>query len=129
MNRKGPGSDSTSCANGCSTGLRRIGESVECSTRPDRICLCAAHDCHRFYADTTKNNSMRYCPDRGCANRERVRRHRRRNGWLSRAETEITTPAGRAIGKSTRGDHLDLGNPRTRRFPTQPRALQQPAAA
>lgn len=34
-----------------------------------------ARDCHRFYADTTKNNSMRGCPDR-----ERVRRHRLRNG-------------------------------------------------
>ncbi|MFF2554767.1 CGNR zinc finger domain-containing protein [Nocardia sp. NPDC058058] len=47
---------------------------------PDRIRLCSARDCHRYYADTTKNNSMRYCPDRGCANRERVRRHRQRNG-------------------------------------------------
>ncbi|GAB2639563.1 CGNR zinc finger domain-containing protein [Gordonia jinhuaensis] len=44
----------------------------------ERIRRCAARDCHRYFTDTTKNASSRFCPARGCANRERVRRHRER---------------------------------------------------
>ncbi|MGP5218198.1 CGNR zinc finger domain-containing protein [Arthrobacter rhombi] len=44
---------------------------------PRRLRSCAASDCSRYFADRTRNASARFCPQRGCANRTRVRRHRR----------------------------------------------------
>lgn len=49
----------------------------------ERIRQCAASDCRRYFTDRTKNASARFCPTRGCANRERVRRHRLRNAQKS----------------------------------------------
>lgn len=43
---------------------------------PARLRRCAASDCSRYFADRTRNASARFCPQRGCANRTRVRRHR-----------------------------------------------------
>jgi predicted RNA-binding Zn ribbon-like protein len=42
-----------------------------------RLGRCAAEDCDRVYADTSRNGRQRYCSP-GCANRDAVRRHRAR---------------------------------------------------
>jgi predicted RNA-binding Zn ribbon-like protein len=41
-----------------------------------RLGRCRADDCHRMYADVTRNGRQRYCSTT-CANRDAVRRHRR----------------------------------------------------
>ena len=40
-----------------------------------RLGRCAAEDCDRVYADTSRNGRQRYCSP-ACANRDAVRRHR-----------------------------------------------------
>lgn len=42
-----------------------------------RLGRCAAEDCDRVFADTSRNGRQRYCSP-GCANRDGVRRHRAR---------------------------------------------------
>lgn len=41
----------------------------------DRLGVCAAEDCARAYADTSRNGRQRFCSP-ACANRAAVRRHR-----------------------------------------------------
>ncbi|AXE38479.1 CGNR zinc finger domain-containing protein [Acidipropionibacterium virtanenii] len=43
----------------------------------DRLGRCAAIDCDRIFADTSRNGRQRYCSTR-CNNRSAVRRHRAR---------------------------------------------------
>ncbi|MGY4721128.1 CGNR zinc finger domain-containing protein [Naumannella huperziae] len=43
----------------------------------DRLGRCAAPDCRRAYADTSRNGTQRFCCQR-CGTREAVRRHRAR---------------------------------------------------
>ena len=53
------------------TALHLVGRGM------DRLGRCAAADCGRVYADTSRGGRQRYCSPR-CANRDAVRRHRAR---------------------------------------------------
>ncbi|MEV5598103.1 CGNR zinc finger domain-containing protein [Streptomyces sp. NPDC052496] len=44
-----------------------------------RLRRCAVPECTTIFADTSRTGRQRYCTQR-CANRDAVRRHRRRNG-------------------------------------------------
>ncbi len=59
--------------------LITVGTALHLATRGmTRLGRCAAHDCARAYADTTRNGLQRYCSPR-CTNRDAVRRHRIRH--------------------------------------------------
>jgi predicted RNA-binding Zn ribbon-like protein len=45
-----------------------------------RIRECASDTCGWFFLDTTKNRSRRWCDMKGCGNRDKVRRYRRKAG-------------------------------------------------
>jgi len=53
------------------TALHLVGRGV------GRLGRCAADDCDRIYADTSRGGIQRYCAP-ACANRDAVRRHRAR---------------------------------------------------
>jgi len=50
------------------------------SPRLGRIRACAAASCGWWFVDDTKNRSRRWCDMKICGNREKVRRHRHRQG-------------------------------------------------
>lgn len=53
-----------------------VGTALHLTTRGmDRLARCAAVDCVRIFADTSRNGRQRYCSTR-CNNRAAVRRHR-----------------------------------------------------
>ncbi len=47
--------------------------------RPDRLKYCPNEGCKWLFYDRTKGNTRRWCNDRTCGNRDRVRRARDRN--------------------------------------------------
>jgi len=47
--------------------------------RPDRLKYCPNEGCKWIFFDQTKANTRRWCNDRTCGNRERVRRARAKN--------------------------------------------------
>jgi predicted RNA-binding Zn ribbon-like protein len=47
---------------------------------PERVKICANDGCRWAYYDVTKGNMRRWCNDRTCGNRDRVRRARTRAG-------------------------------------------------
>jgi predicted RNA-binding Zn ribbon-like protein len=47
--------------------------------RPDRLKYCPNEGCKWLFYDRTKGNTRRWCNDRTCGNRDRVRRARERN--------------------------------------------------
>jgi predicted RNA-binding Zn ribbon-like protein len=47
--------------------------------RPDRLKYCPNEGCKWIFYDQTKGNTRRWCNDRACGNRDRVRRARSRN--------------------------------------------------
>ena len=46
----------------------------------DRLTECASDTCGWFFLDTTKNRSRRWCDMKGCGNRDKVRRYRKKGG-------------------------------------------------
>lgn len=51
---------------------------------PDRIKVCGNSGCRWAFYDSTKGNIRRWCNDRRCGNRDRVRRSRSRSNKLSK---------------------------------------------
>ena len=51
---------------------------------PNRIKVCANSGCRWAFYDATKGNIRRWCNDKRCGNRDRVRRARARQGRISR---------------------------------------------
>ncbi len=49
--------------------------------RIKRVKRCAATDCLRFFLDTTKNRSRRWCAMEECGARAKMRRYRAMTGW------------------------------------------------
>ena len=47
--------------------------------RPDRLKYCPNEGCKWIFYDQTKGNTRRWCNDRACGNRDRVRRARERS--------------------------------------------------
>ncbi|MDP9338158.1 MAG: CGNR zinc finger domain-containing protein [Acidobacteriota bacterium] len=47
--------------------------------RPDRLKYCLNEGCKWIFYDKTKGNTRRWCNDKTCGNRDRVRRARERN--------------------------------------------------
>ena len=45
-----------------------------------RLRECASDTCGWLFLDTTKNHSRRWCDMKGCGNRDKVRRYRRKTG-------------------------------------------------
>lgn len=52
--------------------------------RPDRLKYCPNEGCKWIFYDRTKANTRRWCNDRTCGNRDRVRRSRDRNKKTAR---------------------------------------------
>ena len=46
----------------------------------ERLTECASDTCGWFFLDTTKNRSRRWCDMKGCGNRDKVRRYRKKAG-------------------------------------------------
>lgn len=60
------------------TAMFSVGTALHLTERGiDRLARCAADDCTRIFADTTRNGRKAYCSPR-CNNRSAVRRHRAR---------------------------------------------------
>ena len=60
------------------TAMFSVGTALHLTERGiDRLARCAADDCERVFADTTRNGRKAYCSPR-CNNRSAVRRHRAR---------------------------------------------------
>jgi predicted RNA-binding Zn ribbon-like protein len=57
--------------------------------RPDRLKYCPNEGCRWIFYDRTKGNTRRWCSDRVCGNRDRVRRARER-GKKNRRKSKIT---------------------------------------
>jgi predicted RNA-binding Zn ribbon-like protein len=55
--------------------------------RPDRLKYCPNEGCKWIFYDRTKANTRRWCNDRTCGNRDRVRRARQR-GRKARTQTK-----------------------------------------
>lgn len=63
---------------GLLTAMFSVGTALHLTSRGiDRLARCAAYDCDRVFADTTRNGRKTYCSPR-CNNRSAVRRHRTR---------------------------------------------------
>jgi len=58
--------------------------------RPDRLKYCPNEGCKWLFYDRTKANTRRWCNDRTCGNRDRVRRSRNRGKKTAR--TKSTKP-------------------------------------
>lgn len=60
------------------TTMVAVGTALHLTSRGiDRLARCAADDCERVFADTTRGGRKAYCSPR-CTNRSAVRRHRAR---------------------------------------------------
>jgi hypothetical protein len=51
---------------------------LEVVRQRDRLSLCGNPHCRLIFLDASKSGTRRWCDDAGCGNRDRVRRHRRR---------------------------------------------------
>ncbi|MFE7135665.1 CGNR zinc finger domain-containing protein [Streptomyces sp. NPDC057638] len=49
------------------------------ATAPDRIRVCAQPDCIRYFLDTSRNGTRRWCSMAECGNRAKAARHYSRN--------------------------------------------------
>jgi predicted RNA-binding Zn ribbon-like protein len=56
--------------------------------RPDRLKYCPNEGCKWIFYDRTKGNTRRWCNDRTCGNRDRVRRARVRSKKKSAAQVD-----------------------------------------
>jgi predicted RNA-binding Zn ribbon-like protein len=56
---------------------------VLASDRAGRIRQCAGPECERYFLDTSRNGSRRFCSPTGCGSQERVRRFRERQKQLA----------------------------------------------
>ncbi|WP_149181494.1 CGNR zinc finger domain-containing protein [Streptomyces sp. TRM49041] len=69
---------------GCGALLAALArDAVELLTDPEaraRLRQCEGDHCHRVYLDTSRGGRRRWCSSEMCGNRERVARHRARNG-------------------------------------------------
>jgi len=55
--------------------------------RPDRLKYCPNEGCKWIFYDRTKANTRRWCNDRTCGNRDRVRRSRNRSKKTARTKS------------------------------------------
>jgi predicted RNA-binding Zn ribbon-like protein len=55
--------------------------------RPDRLKYCPHEGCKWIFYDRTKANTRRWCNDRTCGNRDRVRRSRNRHKKIARTKS------------------------------------------
>jgi predicted RNA-binding Zn ribbon-like protein len=55
--------------------------------RPDRLKYCPNDGCKWIFYDRTKANTRRWCNDRTCGNRDRVRRSRNRRKKIARTKS------------------------------------------
>jgi hypothetical protein len=51
---------------------------LEVVRQRDRLSLCGNPHCRLIFLDASKSGTRRWCDDAGCGNRDRVKRHRRR---------------------------------------------------
>jgi predicted RNA-binding Zn ribbon-like protein len=62
--------------------------------RPDRLKYCPNEGCKWIFYDRTKANTRRWCNDRTCGNRDRVRRSRNRDKKTARTKSSKSGQAG-----------------------------------
>jgi len=75
--------------------------------RPDRLKYCPNEGCKWIFYDRTKANTRRWCSDRTCGNRDRVRRARaKKKPSAGGCKTKRRTPAAVANQKEQAAEEL-----------------------